>query len=139
MAPSNVKNPALYDKIHKKIKKKLKQKGRGWSAFASGHLVQAYKKAGGTYSGTRSKKKEGLTRWFEEKWVNVCKLPKIVSCGRADAKNLSYSELKKKYPYCRPSKKVSSSTPRTAKSLSTAQRKKMCSLKKKDPRKTRRL
>ncbi len=40
---------------------------------------------------------------MDEKWINVCKLPKKVSCGRkkSDMKN---------YPYCRPSVRINSKT-----------------------------
>ena len=99
MAPSNVVNPKLYDRIHASIKRKLARQGRGWSAYASGQLVQEYKKKGGKYRGNKSGK-SGLSRWFSEKWIDVCKLPKRVPCGRSDVKSLSYSQLKRKYPYC---------------------------------------
>jgi hypothetical protein len=48
---------------------------------------------------------------YPDGWIDVCKLPKIVSCGR---KNTSKGE----YPYCRPRYKISSKTPDIAKSLS---------------------
>ncbi len=58
-----------------------------------------YKK-GGSYQG-------GLRRWFKEKWVDV-KTGK--PCGRSDKE-----KSKRGYPYCRPSKRVSSKTPATSK------------------------
>ena len=45
----------------------------------------------------------GLTRWFKEKWVDV-KTGK--PCGRSKGE-------KRGYPACRPSKRVSSKTPKT--------------------------
>ena len=51
--PSNVINKSLYSKIKKKIKKRVKAKGQRWGAYTSGNLVQAYKRAGGTYSGKK--------------------------------------------------------------------------------------
>ena len=45
----------------------------------------------------------GLTRWFKEKWVDV-KTGK--PCGRQKGE-------KRGYPACRPSKRVSSKTPKT--------------------------
>jgi len=133
MAPKNVVNVTLYDHIHSQIKKKLAKQGRGWSAYASGQLVQEYKRRGGKYRGKKPAKNKGLRRWYSEKWVNVCKLPRIVPCGRADAKRMSYVELKRKYPYCRPLKKAGKGTPRLARSLSTAQRRRLCSQKKRSP------
>ncbi|SVC30089.1 uncharacterized protein METZ01_LOCUS282943, partial [marine metagenome] len=47
--------------------------------------------------------KGGLTRWFEENWVDV-KTGK--PCGRSKGE-------KRGYPACRPSKRVSSKTPKT--------------------------
>lgn len=140
MAPSSVKDKALYDKIHRRIKRRLKKQGRGWSLFASSELVRTYKKeyskkkprSKKAYSGNKPKN-SGIVRWFKEDWIDVCKLPRKVKCGRSDAKNLSYSEMKRKYPYCRPSKKVTSGTPKTYKSLSDSSRKRMCSQKRKNP------
>ncbi len=78
MAPANVANPKLYDSIHKAIKAKLARQGRRWGAYASGQLVQEYKRRGGKYIGKKTSKK-GLNRWFAEKWINVCKLPRKVA------------------------------------------------------------
>ena len=47
--------------------------------------------------------KGGLTRWFKENWVDV-KTGK--PCGRSKGE-------KRGYPACRPSKRVSSKTPKT--------------------------
>ena len=151
MAPANVVHKALYDKIHKRIKGKLEKQGRRWSAYASGQLVQQYKREvkankalhGTAYRGPKkradSKGGGGLARWYEEKWIDVCALPKKVPCGRKGAKNLSYAQMKKKYPYCRPLKKVNSKTPKTASSLSERTRKAMCAQKRRAPKKAVRL
>ena len=64
----------------------------------SGGVIE-YKK-GGSYQG-------GLRRWFKEKWVDV-KTGK--PCGRSGKEKSTRG-----YPYCRPSKKVSSKTPATSK------------------------
>ena len=52
--------------------------------------------------------KNNLTRWFNEKWVNVCKKKsgKYVPCGRKKSSM-------KKYPYCRPLHRINSGTPMT--------------------------
>jgi hypothetical protein len=55
----------------------------------------------------------GLDRWFAEKWVDV-KTGK--PCGRQEGEN------RKGYPACRPSKRVSSETPKTASELSSSEK-----------------
>ena len=54
----------------------------------------------------------GLTRWFKENWVDV-KTGK--PCGRQKGE-------KRGYPACRPSKRVSSKTPKTTKEMSSAEK-----------------
>ncbi len=77
--------------------------------------------------------KEDLRRWFKEKWVDVSRKVKgkHPPCGRKDADG-------KSYPKCRPSKKVSKETPKTASSYSKKEKKAMTSQKrraeKKDPK-----
>jgi hypothetical protein len=118
-------------KLYNKIKQEAKQKFKVWpSAYASGWLVKEYKRRGGGYSGKKSKY-SGISRWYNEKWINVCKLPKKVSCGRSKlSKN-----WKENYPYCRPSIRINSSTPKTAKELSKEEIKKRCQIKRKSPMK----
>ena len=76
---------------------------------------------------------EDLGRWFKEKWVDVSKKVdgKHPPCGRKDADG-------KAYPKCRPSKKVSSETPKVASSYDKEDKKKMTQQKrraeKKDPK-----
>ena len=66
----------------------------------------------------------GLSRWFKEKWVNVCvknkKNGKYASCAKST----------RKYPYCRPSIRVTPDTPKTVKEISSKELKKMCKIKK---------
>ena len=76
----------------------------------------------------RSRKKSGLSRWFAEEWIDVCKLPKIVSCGRKSARKSPRS-----YPYCRPRYKITSKSPKTARSYSRAEIKRRCKKKKRNP------
>ncbi len=77
--------------------------------------------------------REDLRRWFKEKWVDVSRKVdgKHPPCGRKDADG-------KAYPKCRPSKKVSKDTPKTASSYSKKEKKSMTSQKrraeKKDPK-----
>jgi len=54
----------------------------------------------------------GLTRWFKENWVDV-KTGK--PCGRQKGE-------KRGYPACRPSKRVSSKTPKTTGEMSAAEK-----------------
>ena len=56
--------------------------------------------------------KGGLTRWFEENWVDV-KTGK--PCGRQKGE-------KRGYPACRPSKRVSSKTPKTVGEMSASEK-----------------
>ncbi len=55
----------------------------------------------------------GLDRWFAEKWVDV-KTGK--ECGRQEG------EKRKGYPACRPSRRVSADTPKTASELSSSEK-----------------
>lgn len=55
----------------------------------------------------------GLDRWFAEKWVDI-KTGK--ECGRQEG------EKRKGYPACRPSKRVSEDTPKTASELSSSEK-----------------
>jgi hypothetical protein len=76
---------------------------------------------------------EDLRNWFKEKWVDVSRKVdgKHPPCGRKDADG-------KSYPKCRPSKKVSSETPKIASSYDKEDKKKMTQQKrraeKKDPK-----
>lgn len=117
--------------LYEKIKNEGKNKFKTWpSVYASAWLVREYKKQGGKYKGRRPSKDSGLSRWFEEEWIDVCKLPKKVPCGRP---KISVSNWKKKYPYCRPSKRISKSTPKTVSELRKKEIIKRCYKKKKNP------
>lgn len=127
--PSNVNNPKLYLRIKEEVKNSV----HVWpSAYASGMLVRRYKADGGTYSGSKPSKSSGLSRWFEEKWVDVCAYPKIRTCGRPKG---GYENYARDYPYCRPLKRITRSTPKTVKELSASERKKYCLRKRKNPSK----
>ena len=54
----------------------------------------------------------GLTRWFKENWVDV-KTGK--PCGRQKGE-------KRGYPACRPSKRISSKTPKTVGEMTTSEK-----------------
>ena len=74
------------------------------------------------------KNKSGLSRWFAEEWIDVCKLPRIVKCGRKNSRN-----SKRMYPYCRPRYKITSKSPHIARSLSRNEIIKRCAIKRKYP------
>lgn len=60
----------------------------------------------------KTKKGLALKRWFKEKWVDV-RTGK--PCGRQAGE-------KRSTPYCRPSKRVSSKTPKTAGEMSASEK-----------------
>jgi hypothetical protein len=68
----------------------------------------------------KTKKGAALKRWFKEEWIDV-RTGK--PCGRKKGE-------KRGVPYCRPKKKVSSKTPKTAGELSKSEKKSRISQKK---------
>ena len=74
---------------------------------------------------------EDLRRWFKEKWVDVSRKVggKHAPCGRKEADSEGY-------PKCRPQKKVSKKTPKTASSFSKEDKKKMTAQKRRAEKKT---
>ena len=122
-------NKALYERTKRSAKKRFKV----WpSARASQWLVREYKRKGGKYKGKKpGPKSGGLSRWQAERWIDVCKLPKKVPCGRPKSGGLN--KWKKQYPYCRPSKRITSKTPRLASELTKAQIASRCKRKKSNP------
>ena len=148
----------LYQRVKSLTKKKFKVYP---SAYANAWLVKEYKKRGGRYKSKHvrtskrprrrtsnrrisvraskrrisvrtskrpSRRSSGLKRWFQEEWINVCKLPRIVRCGRSKA-------TRRDYPYCRPLRKVNKKSPKTARQLSKSRIKKLCSQKRRNPKK----
>ena len=115
------KSPQLWERAKKIVKARVNT----WpSAYASGQLVQEYKRLGGTFEGT--KRGSDLSRWYREEWVDVCDWPKKTPCGRTTGAD-------EPMPYCRPSKRVSKATPVTAGEMSEKEREKMCAKKRKNP------
>ena len=99
------RDQALYDKI----KAKMKKESKGWDAYKSGRLVQAYKKqfaekygkSKKPYIGKRPRKK-GLARWYAEDW-------------KSDTGKYKYTSKSSVY---RPTKRITSITPVTFSELS---------------------
>ena len=122
-------DPELYARIKAKIKRE--SASRWPSAYLSGHLVKTYKaqmeKRGKKpyKSGSPSKKSSSLGRWYKEDWINISTGK---PCGSVKTKDY--------YPTCRPKKKITEDTPRTARTLSTETKKKMIKLKQKAKGKT---
>ena len=119
--PTNMK---LYNKVKSDAKRKFDSFP---SAYASSWIVREYKKRGGKYSGSRKSRDSDLSNWFREEWINICKLPKKVPCGRKSAGRNS------DYPYCRPSVMVNYRTPKLASELSKSELKRRCSRKRRIP------
>jgi hypothetical protein len=118
------------EKLYEKIKEEAKRKFKVWpSAYASSWLVKEYKRRSGKYVGKKPSLATGISRWHQEEWINVCKLPKKVPCGRSKLSK----QWKKSYPYCRPSNRINESTPLTASEIGIAEIKKRCSRKRKNP------
>lgn len=119
-------NKPIDIKLYEKVKKEAIKKFKSYpSIYSSSWLVREYKKRGGRYSGKRNK--DGLLRWYKEKWINACKLPLKVPCGRDSVNN------KEKYPYCRPSVRVTKDTPKTIDELGEDKLKKLCAKKRRYP------
>ena len=68
----------------------------------------------------KTKKGAALKRWFKEEWKDVSTGK---ACGRRKVE-------KRSTPYCRPSKRVSSKTPKTSKEMTAAEKRSRVSQKK---------
>ena len=112
------------------------------SIYANGYAVQVCK---GARPGLDGKKrvdpnftpaklkghKSSIGRWFKERWVDVCEKDAkghFKPCGRSKSS-------KRKYPYCRPTNRVSKKTPVLAQSIPKKERKRLCKKKRKQPSK----
>ena len=60
----------------------------------------------------KTEKGASLKRWFKEEWIDV-RTGK--ACGRSEGENRGV-------PYCRPKKRVSSATPKTASEMSSSEK-----------------
>jgi len=108
-------NKELYNSVKKVADKKFKSKT---GIYKSSWIVQEYKRRGGKYKGKKTSK-TGLLRWYKEKWIDLNrpikdKKGKIIGyeeCGRK-------TSSKGKYPLCRPTYRVTKSTPKTYSEIS---------------------
>lgn len=130
--PDNVLDKQLYQSIKEDIHQKLKLKGTRWGIYDSSELVRRYKEKGGRYDSRYGKtKKQGVSRWYKQVWINICESEppqKMVPCGRKNP----YSGP---YPVCRPYYKISQKTPTTYNELTNDEIKKACKNKNKNPQK----
>jgi len=119
-------DPKLYARVREDVRARVKR----WpSAYASGLVVQEYTAAGGRYASSCPRKRGGLTKWFRERWVNVCR-PELPACGRATA-GTTEAEYRRAYPKCRPLE--------VAKAMSPDERRRACAHKRRATSKTSRV
>jgi len=110
-SPSGLNEPvnkALYERVKEMASKKFEART---GAYRSMWIVKKYKELGGTYRDDNQPKR--LNRWLDEKWVNL----------NAKKKDGGYEECGKrsedgKYPLCRPSRTVSSESPKKYQDIS---------------------
>ena len=108
-----------------KSKRKSKRKSKSKSKRKSKRKSKSSKSKRISKRKSKSSKSGGLTRWFDEKWIDVCTGK---PCGRK-----KYS--RKGMPYCRPSRRITKNTPKTKSELSNKKIKEMCHKKRKNPTK----
>ena len=106
-------------------KKRRSRKGSKKRRSRKGSKKRRSRKGKKRRSSKKNNYQKGLTRWFNEKWVDVCTGR---PCGRK-----KYS--KKGMPYCRPSRRVNKGTPKTRKQLSSKRIREMCRRKRRNPTK----
>lgn len=137
MSKNQPTDKKLYESVKKRVKKVWTKDGKTWpSIYGSSFLVKEYKKAFKKKHGSKKspyrnkctgkckdKDPTGLERWYLENWVNAC--DKNKKCGRKVYKKTG------QYPYCRPSVRVNSKTPKTIGEMTKAELKKLCSKKQK--------
>ncbi len=105
----------LNQRLYEKAKKKYSNMKH--SAYKSGLVVKEYKRLGGKYGGKKPKK-TGLSAWYSEMWRN-------------QRGGVGY---KKPFDIYRPTKRVTSKTPKTFKQLGKKRIKKAMKEKKKTGR-----
>lgn len=112
-------DPALYAAV----KRDVYSTHPKHSAYRSGMLVREYKRRGGRYAAGKPRSSTGLARWFKERWVDACEWQhgRVKPCGRGGA-----TRRTRKYPYCRPTVRVSSATPTTVDKLTAAEIRRNC-------------
>jgi hypothetical protein len=67
---SRKRNQPLDVKLYQQVKQHADMIYQTPSAYKSGWIVKTYKKLGGRYRGLAPSSRQGLKRWFREKWTN---------------------------------------------------------------------
>ncbi len=120
--------------VYKQVKKDADAKFKSDGIYKSSWIVREYKKRGGIFKGKKPSKKQGLQRWFDEDWMRIGKDGKATNkpCGR------SQTEMKNnvKKGLCRPVKRITKDTPKTAKEMGPKKLKNRYQRKRKTPNKT---
>jgi hypothetical protein len=98
----------LYNHVKKLADTKFQSKT---GVYKSSWIVSNYKKLGGKYGGKKPEK-DGLSRWYKEKWANLNKKTKNGDYNQCGRKNMNDD-----YPLCRPLLRISKDTPKTVKEL----------------------
>ena len=122
-----IADPELYNRIKERIKASV---GRWPNAYASGLLVQEYKRAMAeqglpAYLDKKPDPKVGLARWYHERWIDI---QTGKPCGAVKTDTF--------YPTCRPSRRVTAKTPVTSAELTDSQKKHMIKEKQKSKTQT---
>jgi hypothetical protein len=98
----------LYNYVKKLADKKFKSKT---GIYKSSWIVSEYKRRGGKYKGKKTSKK-GLLRWYKEKWVDLNRPIKDNKGKIIDYEECGRKSLKEDYPLCRPTYRITKSTPK---------------------------
>lgn len=110
-------DPILYKRIQNRVKAHV---DRWPSAYASGQVVREYKSAMADkgldpyLEDTQPSGNTGLNRWYRERWIDI-----------ATGKPCGSAKTKRHYPTCRPSKRITSKSPVTARELTSSQKRNM--------------
>jgi len=123
--PAKIKNARLY----KKVKKEIYKKNPKHSAYRSLQILKEYKNQGGQID--ESKKRNGLTTWLNEKWINLTPFAESSLSNIKNSPKCGTRGKNQKGPsICRPSKKVNKDTPKLAQDFSKKQIQKALEIKK---------
>ena len=91
-------NPALRERIKNRILAGSKGGNPGqWSARKAQLLAQEYEKAGGGYSGAKTKSQKSLSKWTGEKWGTKSGKPSLKTGERYLPKKARESLSSKEY------------------------------------------
>ena len=91
-------NPALRERIKNRILAGSKGGNPGqWSARKAQLLAQEYEKAGGKYTGSKTKSQQSLSKWTKEKWGTKSGKPSLKTGERYLPKKARESLSAKEY------------------------------------------